>query len=130
MVIVNALNTIEVYSYLAVNIYQGMEISNITEGLAKFDIQGPKSSEIIKSVFGEPVSNMSHLTFMEINYKDIEITISRSPNTGEDRFELYVEPDNAEKLWDELTEKGAKPCELAPQENLKSEIIKESLHDK
>jgi aminomethyltransferase len=121
MIIANALNIVKVYSHLAVNIYQGMEISNITEDIAKLDLQGPKSAEAVKSVLGKAAANIPRFSFIEIDYEDAELIISRTGYTGEDGFELYIESDYAETLWDEFSQKGAKPCGLGARDSLRIE---------
>ena len=45
MLVVNVLKTIEVYTYLAVKIYPGIEISNVTEDI---NLQGHESIKITK----------------------------------------------------------------------------------
>jgi aminomethyltransferase len=56
---------------------------------------------------------------------DIPALIARTGYTGEDGFELFVDDDNVEKLWDGLLELGAadglKPCGLGARDSLRFE---------
>ena len=56
---------------------------------------------------------------------DIPALIARTGYTGEDGFELFVDDDKAEQLWDGLLELGSddglKPCGLGARDSLRFE---------
>lgn len=94
-------------------------------------LQGPKSREIMLALECSPADRRAILDLKwaqlcEANLNGIPLVISRTGYTGERMgFELFVHPDNAVKLWNDLMivgeHFGLKPCGLGARDSLRTE---------
>lgn len=85
-----------------------IKVRDVSEELAALALQGPNSREILKQIAKD--ANLDELKFFHLTKTTIDnfpVTISRTGYTGDLGYELWVEPTNAEKLWDILVDKGA-----------------------
>lgn len=87
-------------------------------------IQGPKSLELMSSLFPE-VRHLSHMHFISLPYQGETLIISRTGYTGEIGFEIYASNLIIPKLWSLLLEKGSSygisPIGLAARDTLRLE---------
>ncbi len=91
-------------------------LNSITEQFTTFNISGPKTREIISKVFTEiDFSNekFPFMTFKTFNYKDTQARIMRASFTGELGYEIYISPNYALSLWEEIFKYG-KEFDLVP----------------
>lgn len=74
-------------------------------------IQGPLSTGIMQSIFGESIDEMGYYRFAKLPASDAfgELIISRTGYTGEDGYEIYLPAEDSQKLWDQLM--GSGPAE-------------------
>ncbi len=93
-------------------------------------LQGPASLEILLGLaeqkLKEQIRNLKHFRFIEGQIAGLNCIISTTGYTGSKvGFELFVHPDNATKLWNELLEsgknKGILPCGLGARDSLRIE---------
>lgn len=100
-------------------------ISDLTDGIAKLDLQGPLSLEILKKLTKDDLSRLTFYTFMETFLLDSPCVVSQSGYTGEYGFEIYCASRSAEKIWNEILKKGAPwgllPCGLGARDTLRTE---------
>ncbi len=91
-------------------------LNSITEQFTTFNISGPKTREIISKVFTEidfNNENFPFMTFKIFNYKDTQARIMRASFTGELGYEIYISPNHALSLWEEIFKYG-KEFDLVP----------------
>ncbi|MCH8957057.1 aminomethyl transferase family protein [candidate division KSB1 bacterium] len=84
-----------------------VKIENVSEKLCALALQGPRSRDILKEIFTGP--DLDSLKFFWLTHGEIDgfpITITRTGYTGDLGYELWVDPENALKLWDALMETG------------------------
>ncbi|WP_433545561.1 glycine cleavage system aminomethyltransferase GcvT [Streptomyces sp. CA-294286] len=95
------------------------------DAYALLAVQGPESSGILKSVTDADLDGLKYYAGLPGTVAGVPALIARTGYTGEDGFELFVEPQHAEKLWRALTEAGAGvgliPCGLSCRDTLRLE---------
>lgn len=87
----------------------GMDVTvkDISQDVAALALQGPNSRRILKEVAKE--ANLDKLRFFYLTHTKIagfSAVITRTGYTGDLGYEIWVEPENAEHLWDVLLKAG------------------------
>ncbi|MFJ3934414.1 glycine cleavage system aminomethyltransferase GcvT [Streptomyces sp. NPDC090029] len=95
------------------------------DAYALIAVQGPESPGILASVTDADLDGLKYYAGLPGTVAGVPALIARTGYTGEDGFELFVEPQHAEKLWLALTEagreKGLVPCGLSCRDTLRLE---------
>lgn len=96
---------------------------NKSEKIMKIDVQGPISREIIKKIAGEKINNLKYFTFDKFDFMDGNYIISRTGYTGELGYEIYIDAEKSEKLWEQLlSHNDVKPAGLGARDILRLEM--------
>lgn len=102
-----------------------LTIENKSNDIAKLDLQGPLSEQILQKITSFPLNTLERFHFIETSVLNKKTTISRTGYTGEDGFELYCDPKDVGELWDKLLEigkpMGLKPAGLGARDTLRLE---------
>jgi len=70
-------------------------------------IQGPKSEDLMVSIFGEKIRSINFFNFDEFDFLGKKQIIARSGYSKQDGFEIYFEGyESGEKLWDTIWKFG------------------------
>jgi aminomethyltransferase len=78
-------------------------IRDRSENLAALAIQGPSSRKILRTIRGlEDIDNLGYYRLMNLTVDNFPLAISRTGYTGDLGYELWVQRDHAENLWDRL----------------------------
>ncbi len=90
------------------NLSQDTTLTDITEDLACLGIFGPKSRELLKSVFGEHFSKNDFMfgTAKEIKFNDNNIIFQRLSFVGELGWEIYIPISTSRDIYLKLVEYG------------------------
>ncbi|MEU3185599.1 glycine cleavage system aminomethyltransferase GcvT [Streptomyces sp. NPDC006923] len=95
------------------------------DAYALLAVQGPESPGILKSLTDAPLDELKYYAGLPGTVAGVPALIARTGYTGEDGFELFVEPRYAERLWQALTEAGEGvglvPCGLSCRDTLRLE---------
>ncbi|MEU2516778.1 glycine cleavage system aminomethyltransferase GcvT [Streptomyces syringium] len=95
------------------------------ENYALLAIQGPQSPGILKSLTDADLDGLKYYAGLPGTVAGVPALIARTGYTGEDGFELFVAPADAERLWQALTDAGADaglvPCGLSCRDTLRLE---------
>ncbi|MFD4609127.1 glycine cleavage system aminomethyltransferase GcvT [Streptomyces sp. NPDC058440] len=101
------------------------EVRDDRDNYALLAVQGPESAGILKSVTDADLDGLKYYAGLPGTVAGVPALIARTGYTGEDGFELFVAPGDAEKLWQALTEAGADaglvPCGLSCRDTLRLE---------
>ncbi|WP_372351817.1 glycine cleavage system aminomethyltransferase GcvT [Streptomyces sp. KL116D] len=101
------------------------EVRDDRDAYALIAVQGPDSPTILKSVTDADLDGLKYYAGLPGTVAGVDALIARTGYTGEDGFELFVAPADAEKLWQALTEAGAPygliPCGLSCRDTLRLE---------
>ena len=125
LVICNASRIDEDLNWLVRN-KRGMnvKIDNQSHNYSLLAIQGPKAIDLMKKM-GYSIEDQKSFTIKPAIIENIKLLASRTGYTGEDGFELLVENEYAEFLWDKILEKGQefgiKPIGLGARDTLRLE---------
>jgi aminomethyltransferase len=105
---------------------QGVKPVDRSDEFAQIAVQGPKAFGLVQRLTKADLSQVSTYRFTEGQVAGIQCIISRTGYTGEDGFELYCAPGDAEKLWNALMQEGqvdgVKPCGLGCRDSLRTEM--------
>ena len=96
-------------------------IDDRTFETALIGVQGPSSQALLQPLCSLDLEHMPGYSFADGAVDGRAALIARTGYTGEDGFELYVEADDAEPLWDRLVGAGAVPCGLGARDTLRTE---------
>ena len=101
------------------------KVSNVSSDFGLLAIQGPKASDILKSIVYEDLSSLGKMRFLQTETFESMAFLSRSGYTGEDGFEVYCRPEallSWAKAIDEFgKEHGMKWGGLAARDSLRLE---------
>ena len=116
----------------------GVNITDYTDKLSKFDVQGPAALKIMRAVLADPDAVFDFMPYFSfkghfdttsehskaVQLKDgTPILLSRTGYTGEFGFEIFLSPEFGQKLWDLLMEAGKEfnlcVCGLAARDSLR-----------
>jgi glycine cleavage system T protein (aminomethyltransferase) len=105
-----------------------VELRNASSEYCQLAIQGPDALSILQKLTDLPLADIKYYHFTNGTVDGVASIISRTGYTGEDGFEIYALPDQAEKLWNKLleagnfgSETGVLPCGLAARNTLRLE---------
>jgi len=97
------------------------QIQDQTLDTCMIAIQGPKALEISKGLVEADVSQMAYYFAAPTRYEGQGCVVSRTGYTGEDGLEFMVKKSQGVQLWEELVNRGAKPCGLGARDTLRLE---------
>ncbi|MFH8984750.1 glycine cleavage system aminomethyltransferase GcvT [Streptomyces varsoviensis] len=108
MVVANASNAQVVLDALTERA-AGFDVSvrDDRDAYALLAVQGPKAAEILTSLTDADLAGLKYYAGLPGTVAGVSALIARTGYTGEDGFELFVGPSDAERLWQALTEAGA-----------------------
>ena len=98
-------------------------IEDVSDSIAALSMQGPASREILKSVSDADLDGLRFFQLTGARIREIPVTISRTGYTGDLGYEIWVEAQRAEPLWDALVEAGT-PYGLTPTGMLAMDVAR------
>jgi aminomethyltransferase len=107
---------------------EAVELTNRSADFCQIALQGPDAEGILQRLTETPLAEIKYYHFREGSVDGVPAIISRTGYTGEDGFEVYAAPDQAERLWDKMldagrygTPEGTLPAGLAARNTLRLE---------
>ncbi len=92
----------------------GMDVEIGEPDVSPMQVQGPKSKELVKALFGDKVLDLKYYYFLETELDGIPVIVTRTGWTGEVGYELYLrDGSRGDELWDRVMAAG-KPFNIAP----------------
>ncbi len=120
--VVNASNRPKIVDWLET--HKGarkVQIEDQTTTTAMIAVQGPKAVGLCKGLFPYNVEELAYYFAMPTQYQGKNCVVSRTGYTGEDGLEVMLDAGQAVTLWEELLQRGAKPCGLGARDTLRLE---------
>jgi glycine cleavage system aminomethyltransferase T len=81
---------------------------------APLQIQGPRSKDVVRDLFGEEILNLRYYWFARTDVDGIPVIVTRTGWTSEVGYEVYLlDPDRGFDLWERIMDAG-RPYEIRP----------------
>jgi aminomethyltransferase len=130
LLVVNAVNVDKIFKHVASLAPKGVEVRDLTAGIAQIAVQGPRSRELVaRTELCRPVKgvldDLGYYRFVAYERQGREIILSRTGYTGELGYEIYLPADQGLGAWRELMkaglELGVGPIGLGARDTLRFE---------
>jgi aminomethyltransferase len=126
MLVVNASNIAKDYHWIAAQIADfDAALVDASSRYALIAVQGPAAREALQPLTAVDLDDMNYYWFGHGEVAGARATVSRTGYTGEDGFEVFVPPNQADRVWQALLESGSEagivPCGLAARDTLRLE---------
>jgi aminomethyltransferase len=126
LVVANASNAQTVLDALALRAAGfDAKVRDDREAYALLAVQGPQAPGILASLTDADLDGLKYYAGLPGTVAGVPALIARTGYTGEDGFELFVAPGDAEPLWRAITEAGRPaglvPCGLSCRDTLRLE---------
>src|SRR2546423_13980209 len=82
------------------------EVRDVSEDIGALALQGPSSRAILMEGANGAVQKLKYFRFVNTTFAGIPVQISRTGYTGDLGYEIWVERERSEALWDALMDKG------------------------
>lgn len=99
----------------------GVEMSDLSQSQGLIALQGPKAAQILQGMTAENLSSLKAFEHRNVTINGSSAFIARTGYTGEDGFEIMLEPEAARQLWTDLQQAGVTPCGLGARDTLRLE---------
>jgi aminomethyltransferase len=128
LLVVNAGNIMRDYEWMAsqARLLGGdAAVVNSSSRYALLALQGPRAAEVLQTLTTIDLSAIRYYWFAVGEVAGVRATVSRTGYTGEDGFEVFAPPAQAERLWDAILAAGrdvdVRPCGLGARDTLRLE---------
>jgi aminomethyltransferase len=122
---VNAANQEKDFEHIRAHNRLSAEVEFSSPRYAQIAIQGPQARATLQKLTPVDLAAIKYYWFTDGEVSGTPARIAHTGYTGEDGFEIYVPPEEAVRLWNELTEAGRefgiKPCGLGARNTLRLE---------
>lgn len=122
VMIVNAATTYKDRAWLLQHLDQNqVKFQDISPEKVLIAVQGPKASSVLQSFVQEDLTPVKAFGHLEATVLGKPGFIARTGYTGEDGFEVMVDPDVGLELWRSLVKAGVIPAGLGARDTLRLE---------
>jgi aminomethyltransferase len=122
---VNASNQEKDFEHIAAANTFDAEVEFSSPRYAQIAIQGPKAIDVLQQLTPAELAKIRYYWFTDDEVSNSPARIARTGYTGEDGYEIYVAPEEAERIWYELLRAGRaygiRPCGLGARNTLRLE---------
>jgi aminomethyltransferase len=122
---VNASNQDKDFAWIRENAMPGTDVVFRSPEFAQLALQGPTAREILQPLVDIDLGPMKYYWFARCKCAGRETIVSRTGYTGEDGFEVYCDPRDAQDIWARIMESGkphgVQPAGLAARNTLRLE---------
>lgn len=126
MLVVNAATSAKDFAWLKEQLPKDATLTDVSDDTALLAVQGPKAEAVLRGHVPDAALDLGFYRFMEGAAFGASALISRTGYTGEDGFELYFHPRDAERVWEGIVEAGRphglEPVGLGARDTLRLEV--------
>ncbi|MBD6614472.1 glycine cleavage system aminomethyltransferase GcvT [Komarekiella sp. 'clone 1'] len=122
LIIVNASTTGKDKAWLLQHLnLDEVQFQDISPDKVLIAVQGPKAIKYLQTLVQEDLQPVKAFGHLQATVLDKPAFIARTGYTGEDGFEVMVDPDVGVELWRKLHNAGVIPCGLGARDTLRLE---------
>lgn len=99
----------------------GVELEEVTRLKVLLAVQGPQAELKLQPFVADALASLHLFEHFETQVLGQPAFIARTGYTGEDGFEIMVDPDTGTELWRRLLATGVTPCGLGARDTLRLE---------
>src|SRR5205823_3817650 len=127
LIVVNAANIVKDYNWIAerLNAFGDAVAMDASSRYALLAVQGPMAASIVQPLTGVDLGSLKYYSFAHGEIASVRGTVSRTGYTGEDGFEIFVPPQQADAVWRAILASGQPagliPCGLGARDTLRLE---------
>ncbi|MBW4448808.1 MAG: glycine cleavage system aminomethyltransferase GcvT [Spirirestis rafaelensis WJT71-NPBG6] len=122
VIIVNAATTGKDKAWLLQNLdTEEVNFQDLSPQKVLIAVQGPKASSILQQFVSADLTPVKAFGHLETSIFGKSAFLARTGYTGEDGFEVMVDPDVGVELWQNLIQAGVIPCGLGARDTLRLE---------
>lgn len=97
-----------------VAVHSGMDVTIREPDVSPLQLQGPKSGDVMKALFGDSIMDLRYYWLREVDLEGIPLIVSRTGWSSELGYELYLrDGSRGDELWERIMAAGA-PLGLKP----------------
>jgi aminomethyltransferase len=97
-----------------VAVHSGMDVTIREPDVSPLQLQGPRSGEVMKALFGESIMDLRYYWLREVELDGIPLIVSRTGWSSELGYELYLrDGSRGDELWEKIMAAG-QPFGLRP----------------
>ena len=85
------------------------ELEDVTVAWGILTVAGPNARKVVEQALGAAVPDLPPRHHVVVPWEGAELRVVRTEETGEDGYDVWVEPAGLAGLWDRLTGAGARP---------------------
>ncbi|MFD2873024.1 glycine cleavage system aminomethyltransferase GcvT [Mucilaginibacter ximonensis] len=127
MLVVNASNIEKDWNWISQFNTEGVSMKDISDRTSLLAVQGPKAAEALQTLTDIDLGSMEYYSFKKGTFAGIDnVLVSATGYTGAGGFELYVDNEHAQALWDAVFKAGdafgIKPIGLGARDTLRLEM--------
>jgi aminomethyltransferase len=95
-------------------VHSGMRVEIREPDVSPLQLQGPRSPEVARALFGDWVLDLAYYRLRETHLEDIPVVLARTGWSGEIGYEIYLRDGRrGEDLWERVMAAG-RPYDIAP----------------
>lgn len=126
-IVVNASNIEKDFNWFTKYNTKGATLKNISDSKCLFAVQGPKAKEVLQKLTKVDLNAITYYHFAIGEFAGVaDVIMSNTGYTGAGGFEIYVDNQHAEKVWNDIFEAGKneniKPIGLGARDTLRLEM--------
>lgn len=125
LLVINAANVEKDFAWMSEHLIPGVTAVDMSAQYAQLALQGPKAQAVLQQLTDTDLDSIRFFWFNpSVKISGVECIVSRTGYTGEDGFEIYIKPDAACFIWEEILSAGDEsvaPVGLGARDSLRFE---------
>ena len=125
LMVVNASNLAKDFAWVEGHTPEGVA-RNRSDDFALLAVQGPQAIGVVQKLVDLDLAPLTKNSIRRVAVLGKPALVARSGYTGEDGFELFLDPGDAERTWNAVLEAGKSinllPCGLGARDSLRTEV--------